>query len=204
MHRALYSVPLLLSFGCAAVQVPNMGKATRFDPGRATGRAPAEALPADNVDARLTDLKNGHRAIAWSVCDEGGCLAKVGLLKDSADGLNEVAWARSLRLPQGDVSSISIEGIHQEDVDDDGEGEILVVYRVEVGRTMSRRMSIHDVVDLRLMTVVELERTGPDKVSCPLHIVDANGDGHRDLVSVCSDRTRPIVRTWRRSRDEWR
>ncbi len=206
MNRpAIALAAVLFATGCPMAELPKLTKATRYDPGAETGRTPAEALPMDNVDARLTTLKDGTRAVAWSVCDDGGCEARVGLLAPGDDGAATVTWSQVLRGPDFAATGLRIDGIRQSDWDNDKEGEIIVAYTVlGNGKRESERVSVHDPTDLRLVTVLELVRRGPDARSCVLHLVDANGDKHRDLVIACKGEARPSVRTWRRSRDEWR
>lgn len=193
--------------GCPRASLPKLGKATRFNPTADRGRTASSSLPMDHVDARITTLKNGKKAVAWAACDDGGCDARLGYLTDGdEDGAAaEVGWSVALRMPSGAVSGVRIEAIRQVDLDDDGEGELVVVYAaLKNDRLLSQRLSIHDPVDLHLVTLLELETGRPDARSCTLYVVDVNGDKHRDLVTKCSDSSRPKVRTWRRARDEWR
>lgn len=193
--------------GCPRKSLPKLGKAARFDPSADRGRTAADALPVDHVDARITTLKNGKKAVAWAACDEGGCDARLGYLTggDEEGAPAEVGWSVALRLPSGGATAVRIEAIRQADLDDDGEGELVVVFAGLKGdRLLGQRLSIHDPVDLHLVTLLDLETGRPDARSCTLYVVDVNGDDHRDLVTKCSDSSKPRVRTWRRARDEWR
>jgi hypothetical protein len=193
--------------GCPRTSLPKLGKAARFDPSADRGRTASSALPMDHVDARIATLKNGKKAVAWAACDDGGCDARVGYLTGGSDDgeAAEVGWSVALRMPGGAATGVRIEAIRQVDMDDDGEGEVVVVYAaLKNDRLLSQRLSIHDPVDLHLVTLLELETGRPDARSCTLYVVDVNGDNHRDLVTKCSDSSKPKVRTWRRARDEWR
>lgn len=192
--------------GCPRVSLPALDKAGRYEMGAERGRSAGEELPEDHVDARITDMANGQRVVAWSTCDAVGCEARVGFLqRSSAEGPAEVSWSQALRFGDATPTGVRIDGIQQADLDDDGEGELVVMYSALEGETLaSRRLAIYDPVALRLATVLELERGPPQRRSCVLYVVDVNSDDHRDLVFDCSDSARPQVRVWRRSRDEWR